>query len=106
MQKKSKAMEQAYHSSDTVDTMFAGKPSLFDYGPMNKLARFTGTHPEVMRQWIAKIDWKEQLDYEGKSKTRLNHDRFRYRILTFLEQKILDGRQIGGFRNYVLLKNK
>ncbi|MGA2508042.1 MAG: hypothetical protein ABSF80_11275 [Chitinispirillaceae bacterium] len=106
MQKKNRTMELAYHSRDTVDALFAGKPLLFDYGPMNKLARFTGTHPEVMRQWIAKMDWKEQLDYEGESKTRFNHDRFRYRILTLLEQKVLGGRQIGGFRNYVLLKNK
>jgi hypothetical protein len=59
-----------------------------------------------MRQWIAKMDWKNQLDYEGKSKARFKHDLFRYRFLTFLEQKLLGGRQLGGFRNYLLLKNK
>ncbi|MBN2188256.1 MAG: glycosyltransferase [Chitinispirillaceae bacterium] len=106
MQKKTKEMEYAYHSKGSVDTMFAERPPLFDYGPMNRLARFSGTHPEVMGQWIVKMDWKNQLDYEGKSKARFKHDLFKYRLLTFLEQNLLGGRQIGGFRNYTLLKDK
>jgi hypothetical protein len=106
MQKKNREMELAYHSRESVDTMFAVKPLLFDYGPLNRLARFSGTHPEVMRQWIAKMDWKNQLDYIGISKARFNHDRLKYRLLTFLEQNIFRGRQIGGFRNYHLLKNR
>ena len=106
MQQKNKEMERAYHGTDAVDAMYAARPSLFDYGPMNKLAKFTGTHPETMRQWIAKMDWKEQLASEGNSMVRFNHDKLRYRFLTFLEQKIFGGRQIGGFRNYKLLKNK
>jgi hypothetical protein len=106
MQKKRREMELAYHSKESVDTLFAEKPPLFDYGPMNKLVQFTDTHPEAMRQWIAKMDWKDQLDYAGKSKTLFNHDRFKYRFLTFIEQKFLEGRQIGGFKNYTLLKSK
>lgn len=104
MQKKYREMERAYHSSESVDAAFAGRPALFDYGPLNKLSVFTGTHPEVMRQRIAAMDWKDLLDYAGKSKARFNHDRLKYRLLTFLEQKLLGGRQIGGFRNYHLLK--
>ena len=106
MQKKRKEMELAYHSRESVDAMFIKTPPQFDYGPLNKLARFTGSHPETMQQWIAKMDWKDRLDYEGKSKIRFNHDKLKYRILTFFEQKIFGGRRIGGFRNYVLLKNK
>jgi hypothetical protein len=106
MQKKNRDMELAYHSRESVDAMFAAQPPLFDYGPMNRLARFSGTHPEVMRQWIAQMGWKDRLDYTGISKARFNHDRLKYRLLTFLEQRILRGRQIGGFRNYHLLKNK
>jgi hypothetical protein len=106
MQQKNREMERAYHSREAVDAMFAEKPPAFDYGPLNKLPSFTGTHPEVMRQWIAKMDWKGQLDYAGKSSARFNHDKLKYRFLTFLEQKIFGGRQIGGFKNYRLLKNK
>lgn len=106
MQKKTREMELAYHGRAAVDALFAAKPPLFDYGTMDRLARFTGTHPAVMRQWIAKMDWKEQLDYEGKSKARFNHDKLKYRFVTFLEQHLFGGRQIGGFRNYVLLRWK
>ena len=104
MQKKRREMELAYHDKESVDSMFAEKPPLFDYGPMNRLARFNGTHPEAMREWIAKMDWKNQLDYAGTSKARFKHDRLKYRILTFLEQRVLGGRQIGGFRNYTLIR--
>jgi hypothetical protein len=106
MQKKREEMERAYHDRESVDVLFAGKSPLFDYGPMNKLPRFSGTHPETMRHWIAKMDWKDQLDYEGKSTARFNHDKFKYRMLTFLEQNVFGGRRIGGFKNYVMLKNR
>jgi hypothetical protein len=106
MQQKNREMERAYHGGETAEKMFLDRPAVFDYGPLNRLAHFSGTHPEVIRQWIAKMDWKKLLDYEGKSNARFNHDRLKYRFLTFLEQKIFGGRQIGGFRNYKLLKNK
>ena len=106
MQNKSREMERAYRGDDATERLFQDRPPLFDYGPLTKLATFDGTHPEVMREWIEKMDWKDQLDYKGNSPARFNHDRFKYRLLTFLEQKILGGRQIGGFKNYVLLKGK
>ncbi|NLP03097.1 MAG: hypothetical protein GX089_11420 [Fibrobacter sp.] len=59
-----------------------------------------------MKPWIARMDWKDQLQYTGKSPVRHKHDRLKYRILTFLEQKVFGGRQLGGFKNYILLKNK
>jgi hypothetical protein len=106
MQEKHRQMELAYHSKESVDAMFAARPPFFDYGPLNRLARFNGTHPEVMREWIARMDWKDELDYKGKSKARFNHDKPRYRVLTFLEQKLLGGRMIGGFRNYTIVTGR
>jgi hypothetical protein len=106
MQKKSREMELAYHSRETVDAMFAERPPVFDYGPLDRLAVYTGTHPETMRERIEKMDWSGQLDYEGKSGARFNHDRFKYRFLTFIEQKLLGGKRIGGFRNYIILPGR
>lgn len=106
MQNKSKEMERAYRSDAATEAMFAGRPPLFDYGPLNKLAVFRESHPAVMRERIARMDWKNQLDYAGTSPARFNHDRLKYRVLTFLEQKILGGRRIGGFKNYKLLPNR
>jgi hypothetical protein len=106
MQTKSREMERVYHGEAVSERMFKDRPPQFDYGPLTRLANFTDTHPAVMQEWIAKMDWKDQLDYRGVSKARFNHDKLKYRILTFLEQKIFGGRQIGGFKNYELIKVK
>jgi hypothetical protein len=76
----------------------------YDYGSLEGVPVFTGTHPEVMKEWVAKINWKDQLQYSGKSKTLQKHAKPKYRILTFLEQRLLGGKQIGGFKNYKLVK--
>jgi glycosyltransferase involved in cell wall biosynthesis len=75
----------------------------FDYGSLENVPNFTETHPAVMKEWISRMNWKDQLQYKGKSLVRNKHERFKYRLLTFLEQKMLGGKQIGGFKNYILL---
>jgi hypothetical protein len=57
-----------------------------------------------MKEWIAKMDWKGLLDYRGISKKRFKHDKLKYKILTWLEQNLFGGRQIGGFKNYIIVK--
>jgi hypothetical protein len=106
MQNKNREMERAYRGDAETQRLFGEAPPRFDYGPLTKLTLFRGSHPAVMREWIAKMNWKEQLDYAGTSKARFNHDRLKYRLLTLLEQKVLGGRQIGGFKNFVVLKGK
>jgi hypothetical protein len=106
MQNKNRAMESAYHPGAEVEKIFSIRPPAYDYGRLNKLATFRDTHPAVMREWIAAMNWKDELDYRGVSTARHPHDWFKYRFLTFLEQRFLGGRQIGGFKNYRLLKKK
>ncbi len=89
-----------------ADSVFTSGKQEFNYGSLARVSRFEGTHPDVMKEWISRMNWKDQLQYTGKSNVIHKHDRFKYRLLTFLEQKICGGRQIGGFKNYVLLKNK
>jgi hypothetical protein len=57
-----------------------------------------------MREWIEKFDWADQLQYTGTPTTLHKHDKLKYRLLTLLEQKLLGGRQLGGFKNYYLVK--
>lgn len=81
----------------------------FDYGVMNDVATFKGTHPAVMQEWIDKFNWANQLQYKGKrNKNRLphKHEKFRYKLASFIEKYLLFGRPIGEFKNYVLLRNK
>ena len=81
-------------------------PPMFNYGSLGGLARYEGTYPAVMRETVASMNWKHLLQYYGKSTSRHPHDRFRYRLLTFIEQKILrgSGREFWGYKPYKVLR--
>ena len=104
MQRKRREFSAAYVGRAAAQQRFRDSPPLFDYGPLNALPRFTATHPQTMREWVAGIDWKYLLDYEGRSAARHKHHRRKYRVLSFIEQRILGGHQLGGFKNYRLLR--
>ena len=104
MRSKQIARDAVYFGKNTAADRYKNLPPEFDYGPLSRVPRFTGTHPAVMAGRINRFDWAESLDYEGKSKARFNHDRVKYKILTFLEQRVFGGRTIGGFKNYKLTK--
>jgi hypothetical protein len=107
MQRKKRTLDAMYHEAAAIAKMFKDKTPDFDYGPLDRAARFEGTHPSVMKNWIARFDWKDKLDYSCKIKiVQHKHDRLKYRLLTFVEQKLLGGRELGGFKNYELLSGK
>jgi hypothetical protein len=105
MQKRNVETETTYRGAAETQKLFKKAADVFDYGPLDKLPVFKGTHPSVMDARVRAMDWKDLLQYGGTDKTRYHHDKFKYRFLTFLEQNLFGGRQIGGFKNYVLLKN-
>lgn len=100
MQAKKKEFSSAYVGKAQAEQCYASLPRDFDYGSLEKIPRFRGVHPCVMKEWMAGFDWADQLQYSGRSKVKFGHDRPRNLVLTFLEQRVLGGRQIGGFRNY------
>jgi hypothetical protein len=103
MRKKQVEAHAIYRGRKAADAIAeAGLP--YDYGSLEKLPRFTGTHPAVMKEWIAKMNWRDQLQYSGKSRELHTHDKFKYRFVTFIEQTFLGGRQIGGYRNYIEIR--
>ncbi|MBI5914076.1 MAG: hypothetical protein HY842_01765 [Bacteroidetes bacterium] len=110
MQRKKKSLDTIHKGVERVAELYRHGPAECDYGPLGRAAKFTGTHPAVMKAWMEKFDWQGQLNYSRRElnphRERHKHDSFRVRLLTFLEQKLLGGREIGGFRNYVLLRGK
>lgn len=97
----------SFHGSEKTQKLLKDMPQYYDYGPLNNLPRFRETHPAVMEEWMKKFDWAHQLQYSGpvnKNRPLHKHERFKYKLLTFLEQKILNGRQIGGFKNYRIIR--
>ena len=110
MQRKIKAFQTNHKGEQKVRELEALRQydRMFDYGNLSSLTRFRGTHPAVMKAWIARFDWGDQLRFSGPSRS-LNpvmskHDKPRYKAISWIEKKLLGGRRLGEFRNYVLLK--
>ncbi len=78
----------------------------FDYGDLRKLSLFKGSHPVTMNNFIESFNWATELDVKNRNKFRLphKHEKFRYRLATFIEKYVLFGQPIGEFKNYILLK--
>jgi hypothetical protein len=109
MASKIKVFTANHRGRHKVDEMIRKEQfdDTFDYGPLNRIPRFRGTHPAVMREWIAKFDWQDQLRSGGRlshNRPRSKHDKLKYRIVSFLEKWILFGKRLGEFRNYILLR--
>lgn len=85
--------------------MFSG---YFDYGNLKHIPEFHGTHPEVMKEWMNRFNWNDKLRFTGKKKSlnRLGskHDRFKYRVISWIEKNLLFGARLGEFNNHILIK--
>ncbi|MCF6352612.1 MAG: glycosyltransferase family 2 protein [Cyclobacteriaceae bacterium] len=78
----------------------------YDYGPLNKVPKFTENHPRVMQERIKKLDWEKDLQYSGKileGRALYKHEKLKYRIRSWIELNLLGGREIGGFKNYKIV---
>ena len=78
----------------------------FDYGPLGRLSLFNDTHPAVMKDWIAKFDWADELNYTKKYRTMQpihRHDFLKNRIITQIEL-FLFGEKAFSRKNYELLR--
>ncbi len=109
MKNKTKALATIHKGKDKVAEMDKNKKFNFDYGPLNMLPAFKGSHPEVMEEWIARFNWKDELQYTGKPNKKRpsnRHERFKNKLVTFVENKLLFGAAIAEFKNYILLKSK
>ncbi len=108
MQNKNRALNTVHWGKARASEYYEQAPRLFDYGPMDKVALYKGTHPAVMREMIAALNWREHLKASGKpDKTREphKHERLRVRWLSWIEKHLNGGRQLGTFHNYKLLKH-
>lgn len=107
MVNKKKALDTVHKGEKRVAEMYKGKSDEFDYGPLDRLAVFNETHPAVMSEMISKMNWKDKLQYSGKpdpSRELHKHEKFKYRLLSLIEKYVNGGKQIGGFRNYKLVR--
>ncbi|MDZ7779059.1 MAG: glycosyltransferase family 2 protein [Gemmatimonadota bacterium] len=89
MQAKVREFWSHRKSPREVETEF-GRAERFDYGPLGRLPRFTGTHPAVMRERIGAMDWADMLreaDPPGVERTQIHKDeRLKHRALSAISR--------------------
>lgn len=106
MNTKRKSMETIYKGAEAAEKQLQHEGPLFDYGNLGLLPIFKDTHPAVMEEFISRFNWADELQYtKGKPLNRPlhKHEKTKYQIITWLEQNVLGGREIGGFKNYTLI---
>lgn len=103
MQKRRQSFAADIHGEEKAGQIFESQERVFDYGTLAKLGVFRDSHPAVMREFISRFNWADQIGAVPPPGMEQKHDRIKYRLLTIVEEW-LGGRQIGGFKNYSLLK--
>jgi len=107
MQNKSRALNTVHWGKNRAEDYYTKAPKEFDYGPLNRLAIFKDNHPKVMNDMISRMNWKDKLQSEGKPnpyRSLHKHETFKYRFISFIEKTFNRGKQIGYFKNFVLVK--
>lgn len=86
-----------YHGNNTERIKPILESRSFDYSGIDSLKRFTGKHPEAMREHIARKNWEFKHDLSKKK-----FKNFKYKLLYWIEQKT--GKRLFDYRNYKLLR--
>lgn len=94
-QRKQETFHKLWHDDNWVERNVL-KANEFDYGSIDSLKKFEGTHPAVMQQRIASKNWLFEFD-TTQSKMKL-----KYRIRRWIENKF--GISVGEYRNYKLIR--
>lgn len=96
MQRKQENFNKYWHDDQWIEDNVV-KADEFDYGrDLRELVRFDETHPEVMKDRIAKKNWKFDYDISHSKKTTKD------KVKSFLKKVGIDT----GYRNYEIVKVK
>jgi hypothetical protein len=90
---KMQSFNKFYHDDSWIAANYP-ETDTFDYGNADRLLRFEGTHPSVMRKRKEALNWKFTFD-PSQLKNKMS---FRRRLLQKLED--LTGWRLGEYKNY------
>jgi glycosyltransferase involved in cell wall biosynthesis len=97
MNEKSKFFAQFWFNDAELDKIFAGREEE-DYYRIEKIDRFTGTHPALMAEWVKNGNY----DFDP---TKINTDMpLKKRVAYWLDSVL--GWRLGEYRNYKTLREK
>lgn len=94
MMKKMKNFSKLWHSDQALEEMMKA-PDFWNYDAFDSLEKFTGTHPAVMQERIARQNWKTELDISKKKFS------FKDKLLYYFEKST--GIRLFDFRNYRII---
>lgn len=94
MNQKSRYFAQFWHSDDQLKQMF-GDQQETNYYNIEKIKRFTGTHPAIMRDWV------ENGNYEFDPEKINTSMSLKKRVAYWLDNVL--GWRLGEYRNYKIL---
>lgn len=98
MVNKSIEMDKLWHDDAWVKEKYSKIDlSKYDYEGIDALHLFKGTHPTIMKDRIARMNWHFKYD------TSKNRMKWKYRIRQWLEEEF--GVSIGVYKNYRLLNS-
>jgi len=95
MQLKHETFNKLWHDDEWMKENIP-KADEFDYSKIDSLKLFEGTHPEVMKAYIEKYNWK--FDYD----LSMNKYSFKDRAKKLFER--ITGVKLAGSKNFILLK--
>ena len=94
-QLKQRSFNKLWHDDDWVDNHVADVAS-FDYSQIDSLEKFDGSHPKVLQERIAKMNW--QFDFDPTQQKKSLKEKWSNRL------EAITGYRIGEYKNYSLLK--
>ncbi|RCK75160.1 MAG: hypothetical protein IGBAC_1296 [Ignavibacteriae bacterium] len=94
MMEKIKTFNKFWHDDEWIEKNIQMKEE-FDYSIIEKLRKFEGTHPEVMKNRIENFNWK----FVPPEKLKTN---LKFKILDSIERST--GIRLGEYKNYKILK--
>lgn len=96
MQQKVDAVKQFYAGIENDEATRQAIENEFNYsGAYDALARFDGTHPQVMLERIARLNWQVQIDLKQ------THLKPKYKLLYWIEKRF--GVRLFEYRNYKIV---
>lgn len=93
-QRKQESFHKMWHNDEWMEQNIV-KAGEFDYNTIDSLQKFSGTHPQVMHERIAKQNWNFEFD------TTQSRMKLKYRLRRFMENTF--GINVGEYRNYELV---
>ncbi len=100
---RKKSQHHTYNYTGRPDTQLQirkEKKEQFNYGDLSNIPLFKASHPAVMKGMINRFNWQEELILPPSAYMKHKHEKLKNRLLSAVENNLLNGKQIFTFKNY------